>query len=115
MKRGYVLMIAGSILVAAGLLIVIPSVYFLYSFTTSISVNDIIRVVLQTILGRFERVPDSLGSEASVPRVPIAMSVAGIVVSPILMVDGAITLIAGSILSITDKRKEHKSAALHRP
>lgn len=108
-------MIAGSILVAAGMLIVIPSVYFLYSFTTSISVDDIIRVVLQTILGRLERAPDSLGSEASIPRVPIALSVAGIVVSPILMVDGAIGLLAGGILLVMDKRKERKSAALNRP
>lgn len=108
-------MIAGSILVAAGLLIVIPSVYFLYSLTTSISVQDIIRVVLQTILGRLERVPDSVGSEASIPRVPIALSVGGIVVSPILMVDGAIALIAGGILSITDRRRERKSATFHRP
>jgi hypothetical protein len=115
MKRGYVLMIAGSILVMAGILIIIPSVFFLYSFTTSISVDDIIRIVLQTILGRLERAPDLPGSGASVPTLSIALSAAGIVVSPILMVDGAIGLIAGSILLVVDKRKEKKSAALHRP
>jgi hypothetical protein len=94
MKRGYVFMIAGAILVVAGISIVIPSALFLYSFTTSISIDDIIRIVLQTMLGRLERVPDLPGSETSIPTATIALSVAGIVVSPILMVDGAIGLLA---------------------
>jgi hypothetical protein len=110
MKRGYVAMIIGAILLVAGIIIVIPSILTIYSAVTSFSADDIVRIVVATILGWFGIEPDFVEPPS---RIPIALSVAGLVVSPILLVDGAIALIAGSILSILDRRRAHKTTAVH--
>ena len=110
MKRGYAAMIVGAILVIAGIIIVIPSIMTIYSAITAFSIDDITRIIVGTILGWFGIEPDFAEPPS---RIPIALSVAGLVVSPILLVDGAIALIAGSILSIMDRRKAHKTTAVH--
>jgi hypothetical protein len=103
-------MIVGAILVVAGMIIVIPSILTIYSAVTAFSADDIVRIVVATILGWFGMTPDFAAPPS---RIPIALSVAGLVVSPILLVDGAIALIGGSVLSVMDRRKERKETAIH--
>jgi hypothetical protein len=111
LKRGYTVMIIGAILIVAGFIIVIPSIMTIFSAVKSVSADDIVRIIANTILGWFGISPDSTSPPS---RVPIALSVAGIVVAPILLVDGALALIGGSILSVMDMRKERKAPAIHR-
>ena len=53
MKRGYIAMIVGAILVIAGVMIVVPSILTIYSAITSFSIDDIARIIVATILGWF--------------------------------------------------------------
>src|SRR5262245_12591102 len=100
-------MIVGSVLIAAGLIIMIPSILYIYSGITSITTADIVRATIEAILGRFG-IGD--GAEASISYFGIALSVVGLVVSPVLLVDGIIALIGGGILLFIDRRKLKSSA-----
>ena len=103
-------MIGGAILIVASFIIIIPSILTIYSAVTSISLDNIVKTAIEGVLGRLGTSTDSAGANS---RVPIALSAVGLVVAPILMVDGGIGLAAGGVLLVVDRRKEQKTATVH--
>ena len=109
MRRAMTILIVGSVLILSGLLILIPSIFFIYNGLSSISVDTIVRDFLRGIVGR-EDIPSDSGGGTS--QVSIILSMIGIVISPILLVDGIIAVIAGLVLMILDRGKRQQTAKL---
>jgi hypothetical protein len=106
MRRGFVALMLGGILLAASASIVIPSIYSIASLAeampTNISTKDVINFALNFNQTAIKESLRSIG-------IDVGLAFFGILVSVTLMVNGIIAIIGGIVLVILDKRRSRYS------
>ncbi len=111
MRRGYIILIAGGILLAVSAAIVLPSVYSLASLAesmpTEISAKDIIRSVLNFNQTAAKESLRSIG-------IDVGLAFFGILIGVILMVNGILALIGGTVILVHDRRRDKHSTTISR-
>ena len=111
MRRGYIILIAGGILLAVSAAIVLPSVYSLVSLAksmpTEISAKDIIRSVLNFNQTAAKESLRSIG-------IDVGLAFFGILIGVILMVNGILALIGGTVILVHDRRRDKHSTTISR-
>jgi hypothetical protein len=102
MRRGYIILIVGGILLVASISIALPSIYLIAtlaeSMPTDISTKDVINFALNMNQTAIKESLRSIG-------IDVGLAFFGILVSVTLMVNGIIALIGGIVLIIMDKRR----------
>jgi predicted metalloenzyme YecM len=102
MRRGYIILIAGAILLVASIGIGLPSIYLMYSLAESMPTNITTKDVIHFALNMNQTaIKESLRSIG----IDVGLAFFGILVSVTLMVNGIIALIAGTVIVILDKRR----------
>jgi hypothetical protein len=111
LRRGYIILIAGGILLAVSAAIVLPSVYSLASLAksmpTEISAKDIIRSVLNFNQTAAKESLRSIG-------IDVGLAFFGILIGVILMVNGILALIGGTVILVHDRRRDKHSTTISR-
>ena len=103
MRRGFSILIAGGILLVISAGIILPSIYSLASVAESmpkeISAKDIIRKALNFNQTAARESLRSVG-------IDVGLAFFGILVGIILMVNGIIALVGGTVILVYDRRRD---------
>jgi hypothetical protein len=106
MRRGFTILIVGAILLAASVIIVIPSIYAIASLAesmpTNISTKDVINFALNFNQTAIKESLRGIG-------IDVGLAFFGILVSVTLMVNGIIAIIGGIVIVFLDKRRSRHS------
>ena len=106
MRRGYSILIAGGILLVVSAGIVLPSIYSLNSLADSmsakLSTKDLIKSALNFNQTAARESLRSIG-------IDVGLAFFGILVGIILMVNGILALIGGTVILVHDRRRDKRS------
>ena len=102
MRRGPGILIGGGILELAGVIIIVLSIYSLASLAESMPTNISTKNVIKSALNVNQTaIKESLRSIG----ITVILAFSGLLIATILMVNGIIALIAGTVILFMDRRR----------
>ena len=107
MNRGQAILISALILLVVGFILIISSGSAIISIGQSISLDQMIKTITGGILGNIFDKSEQVQLLTNEDKIILGMSTFGVLAGIVLVVNGIISIIGGTILLLYD-RKQHK-------